>query len=342
MIVPAWRRAAAVWIGCAIVAGVTFGPSAMKPEDLTGLALAHFEVGAVLAVTWILVYAPTARLLVRAEGARYLRSLPGPFVSPRLLAGAALVALQLPWAALWIVGEGVLGLGVLAASTIVVVALAGWRPPTMFGGWPGWKHDATALRAIQLRGLRRRAGDALVRGIGLSILAGAAAGLFVRNNQVTGIEAAVIGSSVIAIVLVPAQVGLLIVILTTHRSTAWLAASLGSTRAARIGAVVYAIGVVQIGASAIAVGAAALVADADPFTIAWIGGTSGAVAIGSSMGCARVLLSAEDSPTAAARSVVGSIVVAAIAVLALGLFGELGILAVLAAGFLAISTVELA
>jgi hypothetical protein len=340
VIVPAWRRAAAVWIGCAIVAAVTFGPNGMKARDLTWLALHHVGVGVVLGVTWLLVFAPTARLLVRAEGAAYLRSLPGPRVTPVVLGAAAFVALQLPWAALWIVGEGALGIVVVIAMSLLLVALAHWRPPVMRATWPGWRRDSVALRAIQLRGLRRRAGDALVRGAGLSILAGGAAGLFVRNNQLVEAGAAAVGASVIAVALVPAQVGVQLVILTTHRSTAWLAASLGTTRAARITAVVYALAVVQLVATAIALVAAALVIDADWRTLAWLAATSMVVAIASALGCARVLLADEDSPTIAARAVVGAVGVAAVSVLALGLFGAAGVLASLAAGVLALSTMR--
>src|SRR6185312_6821404 len=36
---PALRRTAAVWIGAGIVAAVIFGPTAMRPHDLTSLAL---------------------------------------------------------------------------------------------------------------------------------------------------------------------------------------------------------------------------------------------------------------------------------------------------------------
>jgi hypothetical protein len=340
VIVPAWRRAAAVWIGCALVAAVVMGPNGIKAGDLTRLALTHAGVGAVLAATWLLVFAPTARLLVRAEAAAYLRSLPGPVVSPRLLAGAALLALQLPWAALWIVGEGLLGVAIVVGFSLVLVVLALWRPKPMRARWPGWRSDAAALRAIQLRGLRRRAGDALVRGAGLSILAGAAAGLFVRNNELVGPHAAVVGASVIAVVIVPAQVGVLLVILTTHRSTAWLAASLGSSHAARVGAVVYAIAVVELAATAIAIGAAAVVTEADGETIAWLAGASIGVAIASALGCARVLLADEDSPTIAARAVVCAVGVGAVCVLCLGLFGVPGVAACLAIGALALTTVK--
>ncbi len=340
VIVPACRRAAAVWVGTALVAAVTFGPNAMMPSDLTGLALMSPTVGAVLGITWLLVFVPTARLLIRADGATYLRSLPGPTIAPRILAIAALFVLQLPWLLLWTIGEGALGLAVVCAVTLAIAILASWRPGVMKARWPGWKTDGTALRSIHMRALRRRAGDALVRGAGLAILAGMGAGLFVRNNDLVDTDAAIVGASVMAVVLVPAEVGVLLVILTTHRQTAWLAASLGMSYATRVAAVVYAIAVVQLTATAIAVGGAVLVIEPDRSTLLWIAGTSLAVGLSSALGCARVLLAAEESPTVAARVVVGSTAIAALAVLCLGLFGELGVGALFAACVLALATVK--
>ncbi len=340
VIVPAWRRAAAVWVGAAIVGGVIFGPSAMHPSDLTELALHHASVAITLGLTWLLVFVPTARILIRADGARYLRSLPGPTIAPRLLAGAALIVLQLPWLLLWVIGEAERGLAIVVGVTLVIVALGSWRPPVMRAKWPGWASDGTALRGIHLRGLRRRAGDALIRGTGLAILAGVAGGLFIRNNQLADAAAATIGASVIAAVLVPAEVGVLMVILTTHRQTAWLAHSLGTTRGTRVGAMVYAVAAVQLGATAVAFVAAILVGELDLSTTAWLGATSAGVAIASSLGCARVLLASEESPAIAMRTVAGSTVVAAGAVLSLGLFGELGVAALFAACVLALATVK--
>jgi hypothetical protein len=278
-------------------------------------------------------------MLIRADGATYLRALPGPTIAPRVIAGAALIALQLPWLMLWVIGEGAFGLLVVAAVTLAVLVMARWRPPILRSKWPGWRDDSTALRAIHLRALRRRAGDALVRGAGLAILAGAAGGLFVRNNQLADAHAATVGVSVIAVVLVPAEVGVLMVILGTHRSTAWLAASLGISRASRIACVVYAIATVQLAATAIAIGAAALVSDADGSTLAWLAAIGMAVAIASSLGCARVLIASESSPTIAARAVLGAAGVAALAVLCLGLFDVFGVGAMLATCLLSLMVV---
>ena len=49
-------------------------------SDLTGLAIGDPGVGAVLALTWLLVFVPIARGIVRGDGARYLDALPSPAV----------------------------------------------------------------------------------------------------------------------------------------------------------------------------------------------------------------------------------------------------------------------
>lgn len=338
VILPAWRRAGAIWVGCAIVSAIIFGPTGMHPSDLTGLALHNPGVGAALGATWLLVYVPTARLILRADAAAYLRTLPGPRWAPLLIGSGAFFVGQLPWLALWVLGEGLRGLGVVAAESAAILALASWRPPAVRAGWPSWKHDGQALRAIHLRAIRRRAGDALLRGAGLSLLAGGAAGLFVRNNALTGPEAATVGASVIAVVLVPAYVGVLLVVLGAHRQTAWLAETLGISAAARVAALVYAIAVVQLGAAALALGAATLVAEPDPRTLAWLAAVTLATQLGSALGCARALLGGQHTETEAARAVIGTIVTAAAALLCLGLFGPVGAAALISAGLLAVMT----
>src|ERR1041384_2882977 len=95
VIVPASQRAEAAMLGCGIVAAVVFGPTAMRPADLTGLALHVPAFGAVLAVTWLLVFVPTARMIVRAAPAAYLESLPGNPRAVRAVAAASLIVLQL-------------------------------------------------------------------------------------------------------------------------------------------------------------------------------------------------------------------------------------------------------
>jgi len=325
---PAWRRAVAAWIGCAIVAAVIFGPTAMLPADLTGLALHDPGAGLVLGATWLLVFVPIARVLVRAEPAAYLRSLPGDPRSARLVTATALIGLQLPWLVLWTWGEGPLGVAIVLANTLVIVTLASVRLPSYRTRLPAWRQSGEALRAIHLRALRRRAGDALVRGAGLAVLAGGAAGLLVRNNQLSGQNAGVLGASVIAIVLVPAQVGTALVTLGAYRETAWIAAAFGIAPHTRTAALVTTIAIVHLSAATIAVLAATAISGAN----LWLPLLAFGVALGTSLGEARTMLAHAASPSVAARVVVGAIVSAALAVVCLAVLDAAGAIAIIAIG----------
>ncbi|HET9624977.1 MAG TPA: hypothetical protein VFP84_26600, partial [Kofleriaceae bacterium] len=100
VIVPAGRRAIATWFGCEIVGGLLFGSTAMKASDLTGLALHDPAVGAVLVATWLLLFVPIARAIVRPQ-VGFLYSLPADPRLAWLVGSLALVGLQLPWLVLW-------------------------------------------------------------------------------------------------------------------------------------------------------------------------------------------------------------------------------------------------
>jgi hypothetical protein len=332
VVAPASRRAAAAWAGCTIVGAVVFGRAAMRPSDLTGLALHVPGVGLVLTAIWLLLFVPSARIIVRAQPAAYLTSLPGDPRAARLVAAASLIWLQLPWIVLWIVGEGWLGVVVIAATTALIIALARWRPPTTRTRIPAWRHAGQALRGIHLRALRRRAGDALVRGAGLSVLAGMAAGLLIRNNHLGGESAGVFGAGVIAVALIPAQVGPALVTLGAYRETSWIVQAFGIAPAARIGALIATIAGVHLGTAAIAVSAAAVVAGVHP----WLPVIALGTALGTAFAEARTVLTHEASPTIATRVVVGAVVAAAIAVVCLSLLGAAGALAILASGSFAI------
>jgi hypothetical protein len=325
VVVPASRRADGASLGAAIIAAVVFGPTAMRPSDLTGLALGNPAVGAVLAATWLLIFVPTARMIVRPP-VGYLYSLPGDPRAARAVAAGALVLLQLPWVLLWLAGEGARGALVVLATTALAAGIARLPAPHLRATTPAWRRPATALAAIHLRALARRAGDALVRGAGLALLAGAAAGLLVRNNQLTGARAGTLAAAVIAVAAVPAQLGTALVTLGAHRETAWLAAATGISRAARLAALTCALAAVHLAAAALAAAAAMAVAGPTP----WLPALALATALGTALGQARVLLAAEASPTAPTRIVIGAIVVAAVAVICLATLGAVGVLALLA------------
>ena len=315
VIAPATRRALAVWCGAGIVAAVIFGGNAMAPGDLTGVALHDPAAGAVLAVTWLLLFVPTARIIVRADAALYLRALPHREWPPRVVAAVALAVLQLPWLALWIAGEGVRGLAVVGVVTVPVIGLAAWRPRRARARVPHWRGPVGALAGVYTRGLARKAGDAMVRGSGLAVLAGIAAALFVRNNGFDGAHAAALASSVIAVVLVPAVVGLLLPLRDAHRMSAALAASLGIPERARIA--VLASVVAAVYALAALIGALIVLAMTH---VALVVPVSLATGLGAALLTARVLAHARD----ATRIVVAAIVAAAICVVWLGWLGAIG------------------
>jgi hypothetical protein len=332
VVAPAWRRVTAAWLGCAMVGGVVFGPTAMHPSHLTELALHEPAVGAVLTTTWVLIFLPTARMIVRAAPAAYLYSLPGDRRGALIVAGVALIGLQLPWLALWTLGEGWRGVAIVLALSAAIIALARWRPPAGHARFPAWRNPGQALRATHLRALRRRAGDALLRGAGLAVLAGAAAGLMVRNNEITGERAGVIGASFIAILLIPAQVGLALVTLGAHREATWLADAIGIAPRTRTAALVHAVASVHLGAAAIAVAATVLVAGVHP----WLAILALATGLGTALVESRAMLRGVESPTAAVRVVVGAIVAAALAVLSLAVLDAAGAVAILAIGAFAV------
>jgi hypothetical protein len=340
VIVPAARRAGAVWAGAAIVGAILFGPTGLRPHDLTSMALHVPGVGAVLAATWILLFVPAARVIVRADGASYLRALPGPRALPHVIAALALVALQMPWLALWLAGDGARGAAIVVALTVPIVAIAAWRPRPPRAKWPAWRGASRALAGVYARALRRRAGDAIVRGVGLAVLAGLAGALLASNNQLEGWHAATLATGAIVIVLVPGWAGLLLPLADVHRASAWLVATLGISEAARVAVLALVIALVYVAGAAIAVSAAAVVLG-DAATIAWLAATALGAAAGTGLVATRLLLWADRSQVArAVRVAVGAVLASAACVLVLGLLGVTAGVALVAAGVLAIATVK--
>jgi len=337
VIAPATRRALPVWIGAGITAGVIFGGTGMHPHDLTQLALHAPVVAGALAVTWLLLFVPTARLLVRDDATRYLRALPFAPWPPRLLAATAIIVLQLPWLALWLVGEHVLGLALAAAWTPFIAVVALWRGRVPRVGSATWGGPVRALLRVYLRALRRRASDALVRAVGLALLAGGAAGLFVRNNQLEATQASVLATAVIAVVLVPGWVGCLLPLVEAHRGSAWLAQSLGIAARTRVAVLALAIFVVYVGATVVAIAAAAIVIG-DGATAGWLAALAVPTAAALALLVSRGVGWAERSDAVAAKVVIGTIAASACAVLLLGWLGAGGVGALVAVGVLAMGT----
>jgi hypothetical protein len=351
VIVPAFRRATAVWLGAALAGSLLFGGNGIPPKVITGLALHVPIVAVALGATWLLLYVPTARILVRQDAASYLRSLPGPRALPLVTAIVALVALQMPWLVLWIAGEGGSGVAVVAAGTLPIIAIAALpaRPPRARRA--RWKTLTGALAGVYARALRRRAGHALVRGAGLAVLAGCVGGLFANNNQLEGQAAATMAAAVIAIVLVPGWAGALLPLVEAHRTSAWLARTLGASERARIGVLAIAVGGVYVAGAAIAAIAAASVGEPTPWLALVVVAAAGTSLVATRMlvwaerpaerAAARGLVSAgRSAQRTATRVAIGAIVASAACVLALGLLGAAGAGAIVALGVLAIATVK--
>lgn len=309
-----------MWIGTGIVAAVIFGGTGMRPGDLTGLALHVPGVAAVLAAIWLLVFVPTARILVRADQAAYLRSLPHGPTWP--IAAAALFGLQLPWILLWVLGEGARGLVVVAALTVPIIGLAAWRPRRRRARTPRWSSGGRALAAVYLRALLRKGGDAVVRGIGLAALAGLAGALLVRNNDLAGTHAAVLASAVIAVVLVPATLGALLPLGEAHRGAANLAASLGLHTRAPLAAVVTAVYAV-----------AAMIAAA---VVVAVTGNAMTLPIALATAIAAALMTTPSLGRTPGQIVVRAIVATAVAVIWLGWLGATGAALAMVTGVVAV------
>jgi len=325
VIVPSARRALPVWIGGGIVAAVIFGGTGMQPHDLTQLALHVPGVAIVLALTWLLLFVPVARLLVRDEATRFLRSLPFAPLPPRVIAVGALLVLQLPWLALWLVGEHALGLVLAIAYTPIIAVAALWVPTPPRAG------NVRGLGQVYTRALARRASDALLRAGGLALLAGGAAGLFVRNNQLDPSAAAVLATAVIAVVLVPGWVGALLPLVEAHRSSAWLAQSLGISEARRWFVLGWSIARVYVAATIIALVPAAILLG-DAMTIVEVAATAISTALVLAVIVTRGVVWAERSSTPAAKIVVAAIVASALAVILLGWLGIFGVVVLGAVG----------
>lgn len=317
----AMRRAAGVWIGCGIVAALLFGPTGIQPRDLTGLALHDPAAGAVLGATWLLLFVPTARVLVRADAASYLRALPHGPTWP--IAAAALLGLQLPWLALWILGDGARGLAVVGALTLAMIPLAARRPIRRRARVPAWRSGRRAFAAVYVRAVVRRGGDALVRGLGLSLLAGLAGALLVRNNQLGGAHGAALASAVIAVVLVPAVLGVLLPLADAHRSAEPLAASLAvGTRGALACVVVGA-----FAAAAIVAGGLAAIVTHDALVVP--------VSVVVGIGCGLFVTPALAKQPV--NVVMTAVVAAALSILWLGWLGAIGCLVCVATGVVALA-----
>src|SRR5262249_34907691 len=100
---------------------IAFGPSGVRPSDITH-ALSRSPVARGVAIfVWMLVVVPIVRAALVAPSSFFLRAMPFSIVSFAVIHGSFAFAAQIAWGALWAIGEGVVH-GV--ASTVVAAALA--------------------------------------------------------------------------------------------------------------------------------------------------------------------------------------------------------------------------
>jgi hypothetical protein len=321
---PAKQRATPVWLGVIVVGGIVFGGNGMHPRDAVDAARAAPAIAGILAIAWLLLVAPVGRVLWRAPGTDFLRSLPAPRHARLASATFAILVVQLPWSILWFAGGGA-ALGAIATIAMALATLAvGIVPlPAHRPRIPHWRSAWRGLAGIHARGLVRVAGASIVRGLGLALLAGAAAGGFVRVNDLAAAEAATYGAAVATVPLTIALAGAFGAVAATDLRADWIARAAGVTTATRL----VAIALVLVAAGTIA----GIAAGATAFAIggAPVGVAVALVAIALAAGGTRIVryatLAASANVTTArvdgARIVIGCVALAVTAIVVLGFTG---------------------
>ena len=118
---PALRRAGPVYGALAIVLAVPLGSRyGMRPKDVAEAADLVVGVRLALWLLWLALLAGAARALFRTEGLRYVRWMPIARWQVWAAQAFIMLALELPWVALWGLGSGLdaglaAGLGAAAA-----------------------------------------------------------------------------------------------------------------------------------------------------------------------------------------------------------------------------------
>ena len=124
------RRAAALYLGLAIVASVLFAPNALRASDVVMAADLFPPARAILLAIWLVLTGAIARELVEAPGATILRALPLPRWWFWVVQGAHLLVAEVPWIVLWTAGGGPLVGAAAAALAVAAHALLVLRPRT--------------------------------------------------------------------------------------------------------------------------------------------------------------------------------------------------------------------
>jgi hypothetical protein len=232
----AMKRAAPAWFAVTVFASIMFGGNGMQPSELTGLMRASPGVLAAIGGTWLVLIGPVGTVLVDDRSTAYLRALPaGRRWRWGTVAVFALVA-QLPWAALWAIGQGTVPAVIAAlvsATAMVGLAAVPWPVPRRA---PRWSGPVRAMMGVHGRALWRLRRASLWRGVVLAAIGGAFAGLMVVRNELALADAAVVLLAVLAVALVSAIGGLAAPVAESDRDLGWLLASTGVAPAQRVAA----------------------------------------------------------------------------------------------------------
>jgi hypothetical protein len=322
---PAWRRTGAVWGALAIIAAIVMGPTGLMPRDVVDLLMHAPAAPLMLGALWTALLHPSARLLVRAEAAAYLRTLPTPTVAAALPL-VNLAAMQLPPLALFL-GGGRPGWGVVgwAALTATSYALAHLRWPRRRLREPRWSGGLSALSAVLAS--RLLADDALLRGVAFAGLGGAGASLMIRNNQLLGGGASTLGLGTVIILGTPAWAAVTQPLALAHRRLWPLCAATGLPAASWVSAQALVLGATMTALFGFAALIAGGLGGLNLVDVARIVG--GGLLLGAAAGMAAVRVGewATRSRHVAERTVTGSLLVSAVLALLLGFFGEVALLA---------------
>ncbi len=333
---PAWRRTGAVWAALAIIASIVMGPTGLRPSTVVDLLWHSPAAAAVLAALWLALLHPPARILLRAEAAAYLRTLPPPRLAPALPAGH-LALMQLPPLALFVAGgkEGG-GVGIWLGLTALSALLGSLRWPPRRIAEPRWKSGVRALAAVLAH--RLVADDALLRGLAFAGLGGAGASLLLRNNQLDGAGATTLGLGAVIILGAPAWTAITLPLALAHRRLWPLCATAGMSATGWVAAqalVLVATSAALFSFAALLAGGLAGLSLGD---LAHLVGAGAVLGASSGLCAVRVGEWATRSRHAAERTVSGTLGIAAALALLLGLFGELTLLAAPALAFAVIAS----
>ncbi len=332
---PVLARATPTWAGVAILAGVVMGGNGLAPADVVALASSSWRAVAVLGTAWLLLSSAAVRVGFDADGAPYLRSLPGGPAFERTTVVLAAAAVHLPWAALWFAGGGVApgaaAWTAMTAASLAVVALAGRldRAPAT----PRWRGPIAALAGVHARSLARRRLSALAAGAGMAALGGAFAALVIGHEARDARDAIVIAGAVASIGLAAALVAGTAAVAESDRQLDWLAHAAAISPASRRLGLALVLAGLGIGAGAIATLAAAAVTPLGATTLVAVAGTHALVGLGAGLAAVEVGVRARRADGVdGTRVAIGLLLVGVVGLVTIGIFHAIGVAAFVAVG----------